>query len=133
MNRKNAGALTALIALIVILSFVGAAMAGVLSWSAPTKYVPVPPATVGDPIPSSKISQIVYRTWYGSSSTGPWTAGAVTGAGVLSATVPDPAKGSTSWYTVEAFLDNAVSAKAGAVSKTIPFPETGSPTNLKIQ
>ncbi len=121
-----------LVIVFLILAVAFPVMAGTLSWNAPTTYVPEPPATVGDPIPSEKISQIIYRTFYGNSPTGPWTAGPTTLGGEVSATVPDPAAGSTRWYTVEAFLDNVASAKAAAVSKTVPFRATNPPGGLQV-
>ena len=116
-------------AIAFVLIFIGttAAVAATLSWTGPTLY------TDGTAIPSAKIATITYKTYYGSSASGPWTAGPVTGAGALSASVAEPAPGTTQWYTLEAALDNQVSGKAVAVSKTSPFKNPNPPGNLWIQ
>lgn len=91
------------------------AIAAVLTWTAPTTY------TDASAIAPVDIARITYTPYYGASVTGPWTAGATTGAGVLTATLPDPSPGATRWYTVDCSLDGQTSAKAVAASKTVPF------------
>lgn len=80
----------------------------------------------GSSISDTKIPTIQYQAYYGSSSTGPWTAGNIVVDNVT-ITAPDPAAGSTLWYTVDASLDGAVSFKAAAKSKTVPFPQLNPP------
>jgi hypothetical protein len=105
----------------------GEALAATLSWTAPATY------TDGTAIPAAKIATITYKTYTGSASTGPWTAGSTTGAGALSATVPEPAPGTTMWYTIDCTLDGQVSGKAAAVSKISPYKNPNPPANLWIQ
>ena len=91
------------------------AIAAVLTWTAPTTY------TDASAIAPADIARIVYTPYYGAATTGPWTAGTTTGAGILTATLPDPSPGATRWYTVDATLDGQTSAKGVAASKTVPF------------
>ena len=82
--------------------------------------------TDGTNIPAAKVPTIQYRGYSGPSSTGPWTpAGLVTDN--LAIAAPDPAAGATLWYTLDASLDGMTSAKAAALSKTIPFPTPAGP------
>ena len=115
--------------ILVLALFVAApSIAATLSWTAPTQY------TDTTAIAPSDIARITYTPYYGSSATGPWTAGTVTAAGALTATVPDPVVGGTRWYTVEATLDGQTSAKGVAASKTVPFPKVPAvPSSLTVQ
>lgn len=97
------------------------AIAAVLTWTAPITY------TDTSTIAPADIARIVYTPYYGAAATGPWTAGTTTGAGVLTATLPDPSPGATRWYTVDATLDGTTSGKAVAASKTVPFRQPGVP------
>jgi len=77
-------------------------------------------------IPAAKVPTIQYRGYSGPASTGPWTpAGLVTDN--LAITAPDPSPGATLWYTVDATLDGMTSAKAPAVSKSLPFLRPAGP------
>ena len=107
--------------------------AAVCTWAAPTNYAPVPPATVGDPIPSAKIATITYKVYSGSSASGPWSLMTTTAAGALSATLLDPAPGGTLCCTLEAVLDGQTSAKASAACKAFPQKTPEAPSNLWIQ
>jgi len=97
-----------------------------LNWNAPTTY------TDNTAIPAAKISAIVYKSYTGAASAGPWTLNSTTAPGVTNATAPDPAPGGTTWYTVEALLEGQTSAKATAVSKTVPFLVPKAPTGLTV-
>jgi len=90
--------------------------------------------TDGSPIPSAKVSTIQYRAYYGPSQTGPWTAGdVVTDNLAITAPDPDPAKGVTLWYTVDASLDGQTSAKAVPASKTVPYPTPSPPPGCAVR
>jgi hypothetical protein len=130
--RRSVGVLIGLLVIGVMMLSAGNAVAATLSWTAPTSYEPVPPATVGDPIPSAKVSTITYTPSYGSSATGPWTDLTSTAAGATSAAVPDPAPGTTRWYSVKSNLDGQTSVYATAVSKTAPALKPKSPTGLSV-
>ena len=108
-----------LLVMVVVMSTT--AIAAVLTWTAPTTY------TDASAIAPADIARIVYTPYYGAATTGPWTAGTTTGAGILTATLPDPSPGATRWYTVDATLDGMTSAKAVAASKTVPFRVPGVP------
>jgi hypothetical protein len=83
-------------------------------------------------IPSAKIPTIQYQGYSGPAPTGPWTpAGLVVDNLAISA--PDPAPGATLWYTVDATLDGMTSAKAPAVSKTLPFLRPAGPGLLGVR
>ena len=77
-------------------------------------------------IPAAKIPTIQYRGYYGPAPTGPWTP-TVTVTDNLTISAPDPPAGGTWWYTVDATLDGVTSAKAAAMSKTVPFKATDAP------
>ncbi|MFA6064077.1 MAG: hypothetical protein WC736_15920 [Gallionella sp.] len=82
--------------------------------------------TDGSAIPAAKIPTIQYQGYSGPAPTGPWTpAGLVVDNLAISA--PDPAPGATLWYTVDASLDGMTSAKAPAVSKSLPFLRPAGP------
>ena len=75
---------------------------------------------------AAKVPTIQYRGYSGPSVTGPWTpAGLVTDN--LAISVPDPEPGAVLWYTVDASLDGMTSAKAPAVSKSLPFLRPAGP------
>jgi hypothetical protein len=114
--------------ILVLMLFVALpAMAAVVSWTAPTTY------SDATPIPSADISRITYQIYYGSAQTGPWTAGVLTGPGTLTGTAPDPAVGTTRWYTVSAILDGQEGAKGVAASKNIPFKVPAAPLSITVQ
>lgn len=93
--------------------------AAILHWSAPTTY------SDGSAI-GPEGNQLTYHPYYGPSPTGPWTPAPTTQA--LDSTMPDPNAGETMWYTVSASIGtNPEGAKAGAVSKTVPFPQITDP------
>jgi hypothetical protein len=117
-----------------ILLFASGASAATLSWTAPTTGIDnTTGATV--PLTSAEISRLIYTPYVGSSSSGPWTAGAATAAGATSAPgLSEPARGSTLWYTADATLDGLRGNKAPAVSKVggqVPRPNP--PGSLQIQ
>jgi hypothetical protein len=116
------------IAFVLISMFVAIpAFPATLTWTAPTLY------TDNTAIPAAKIATITYTPAYGSSASGPWTAGTATAAGATSAVVPDPASGTTRYYTVQATLDGQTSGYATPpVSKTAPFLTPKSPTGLSV-
>ncbi len=103
------------------------AFAGTATWTLPTEY------TDATPIATADIARITTTLYYGSSSSGPWTLITTTVAGATTATVPDPARGATRWYTAEANLDGQTSAKGVAVSKTTPFQTPKAPSGFTIQ
>jgi hypothetical protein len=120
-------ALVHFLVLVILAAMVGITSAASYRWDGPTTY------TDGSAIPAAKISQIVYRAYIGDSSTGPWVLDFTTSAGVTNAVLSDPPPGGTLWYTVDAFLDGVPSAKAAAVSKTVPFQVPAAPTGLTPQ
>ena len=96
------------------------AIAALIDYDRVTEY------TDSSAIPAAKVPTIQYRGYSGPSVTGPWTpAGLVTDNLAISA--PDPAPGATLWYTVDASLDGMTSAKAPAVSKSLPFLRPAGP------
>ena len=104
----------------------GNAAAATLSWSSPTTY------TDSTPILTADQARITYTPYTGTSAAGPWTARPSTSAGATSATVPDPAIGTTMYYTLDCTLDGQTSAKAVAVSKTL-FKVPGAPLSITVQ
>jgi hypothetical protein len=125
--RRSVGVLIGLLVIGVMMLSAGNAEAATLSWTAPTQY------TDNTVIPAAKIPTITYTPAYGSSASGPWTAGTATAAGATSAVVPDPASGTTRYYTVQATLDGQTSGYATPpVSKTAPFLTPKSPTGLSV-
>ena len=114
------------IAFALIFMLAATAQAANLAWTPPTQY------TDNTAIPAAKIPTITYTPAYGSSATGPWTDVTSTAAGATSAVVPDPAVGTTRWYSVKSNLDGQTSAYATAVSKTAPYLTPKSPTGLSV-
>ena len=118
--------------ILVLALFVAApliAQAATMTWQPPANYAD----NVATPIPAADIARIVYTPYYGSSATGPWTAGTMTAAGVTTAILPDPGPGQTRWYTVDATLDGQTSAKGVAASKTVPFKVPAAPSGITVQ
>ena len=108
--------------LVLLALFVAApSIAAMIDYDRATTY------TDSTAIPAAKIPTIQYRGYSGPSQTGPWTP-SVTVTDNLAISAPDPPAGSTWWYTVDATLDGMTSAKAAAMSKTIPFPTPAGPT-----
>ena len=102
-----------------------ASLAATLTWTQPTY-------SDNTVIPASIAATIVYTPYMGDSVTGPWTAGTKTAPGVLTATMPDPAAGTTKYYTVDATLGSQTSGKAVPASKTI-LKGIGVPSIISIQ
>jgi len=88
--------------------------------------------TDGSAIPAAKIPTIVYKAYTGPASSGPWTAGG-TVTDNLALPALEPAAGQTLFYTVDATLDGQTSAKAAAMSKTVPFLTPGGPSLRGVQ
>src|SRR4030066_394827 len=120
LTRRNQMRKVLMFLIVMVLLWSADSRAAICTWAAPTNYAPVPPATVGDPIPSAKIATITYKVYSGSSAIGPWSLMTTTGAGVLSATLLDPAPGGTLCCTLEAVLDGQTSAKASPACKAFP-------------
>ena len=114
-----------LILSVIMVLFAPLAFGATMTWTVPT-------FTDGTPIPATELAKIVYTPYMGDSATGPWTAGAKTAPGVLTATMPDPAAGGTLFYTVDATLGKDTSAKAVPASKTI-LKGIGTPSIISIQ
>jgi len=111
---------------VLILLAVIVAVASTTAIAALIDYDRVTEYTDSSTIPAAKVPTIQYRGYSGPSVTGPWTpAGLVTDNLAISA--PDPAPGVTLWYTVDATLDGMTSAKAPAVSKSLPFLRPAGP------
>ena len=91
------------------------ALPATITWIAPSQY------TNNTPIPVEKITTIVSMIYTGTSATGPWTLETTTAAGATTGTASDPSPGGTTWYTIDSTLDGQTSAKAVAVSKSLPF------------
>lgn len=85
-----------------------------LSWS------PVTCDQFGLPLPTTFPSVVYYWPAFGYTPNGPWTGYPATT--VTRATLPDPKKGSTLWYTVQAEFLGKFSEYGIPVSKTTPFP-----------
>jgi hypothetical protein len=101
-------------------------MAATLNWIAPSQY------TNNDPIPAAKVATITYKLYTGPALAGPWTLATTTAQGATTGTAPSPASGGTLWYTIDATLDGQISAKATAVSLTVPFQVPKAPTGLTV-
>ena len=111
---------------ILVLIVPMASLAATLTWSVPTY-------SDNTVIPASIAATIVYTPYMGDSVTGPWTTGTKTAPGILSATMPDPAAGTTKYYTVSAQIPGGVeSPKAIPASKTI-LKTLGAPSIILIQ
>ena len=131
--RKSAGVkvgiiLYALTVVCAILLSASVVIAATLSWIGPTVY------TDGIAIPAADQARITYTPYTGPAATGPWSARPSTAAGVTSANVPEPAPGSTLYYTVDATLDGMTSAKVSPpVSKTAPYKTPSGCSGLSVQ
>jgi hypothetical protein len=98
--------------MILLALFIAApSIAAVITFDKVTTY------TDGTTIPTAKQSLIVYKAFYGPTQTGPWTEGASSTGLVIVA--PDPAAGSTGWFTVSATLEGQESANCVPASKTV--------------
>lgn len=107
-------------------------LASVPSMAALITFERVTTYTDNTNISSAKVPTIQYRGYYGMTQTGPWTAGDVV-TDNLAITAPDPAKGETLWYTVDATLDGVTSGKATPASKTTPYPTPSPPLGCTVK
>lgn len=89
----------------------------------------------GSPIPAALLPLVTYRAWYTASpATGPWTAGETSKGATL--TAPDPAAGSTGWYSVSAFIegiDGSESVRSVPASKTVAAPPVSTPAGCSVR
>ena len=83
-------------------------------------------------IPSSRLSTIIYKAWYGPDKENLGAGASVVDAD--SATAPDPPEGATWWYSVTAALPGGPeSAKATPASKTVAVPTPSAPAGCSVR
>ena len=106
------------IVILLLLLFIAVpAIPAILSWGPPATDVDGGLFTAGEQ------AAMTYRTYSSPYPDGPWALDVSTGPGVLSAVVPEPAAGTTLWYTADVTLDGQTSVKSPSpVSKTVGFP-----------
>jgi hypothetical protein len=116
-----------LFAICVVILIPLATNAAEVSWDVPTY-------TDNTVIPAGIASTIVYTPFMGDILSGPWVAGVKTAQGILSATMPDPAPGTTKFYTVSgAFPGGPDGPKAVPASKTVPPLTPGAPPSCTVR
>jgi hypothetical protein len=114
------------LSVVLLMGFASSAFSATIYYGRVTTY------DDGTAISAAKIPTIIYKAYYGPSVTGPWTSGN-TATDNAALTAPDPARGGTLWYTLDATLDGMTSIKAAAKSKTVPFQATQAPQINSIE
>ncbi len=101
-------------AVLALLLFASTAYPATLTWT--------PPTVDGGGVPIPWNEWIVYTPYVGPSSSGPWTRQAAIDGGTWSY-VPNPAPGTTMYYTLDYVLRGVTSYRSNPVYLTEPLPD----------